>query len=146
MQVCQDPSRALTLGRQAAERQWLIWSEPLRLYIIAAALHAVRCGKDNPCGLFVWLLKHPEQGSPLVNPEEPEAQAILKRTSTASISSASRSPHPRLRRPTSLRMHTWWTPCSGHGHAPARMAMPGQNATRKTPPGPASAGTNPSAG
>jgi len=78
VQVRENLRRALELGRQAQDRGWIRWREPDRLYVVAAALHAVRCGKDNPCGLYRWLLEHPDQGSPMVAPDEPEAYALLK--------------------------------------------------------------------
>jgi len=78
VQVREDVRRALELGRQAQNRGWIRWREPDRLYVVAAALHAGRCGKDNPCGLYRWLLEHPDEGSPMVAPDEPEAHALLK--------------------------------------------------------------------
>jgi hypothetical protein len=78
VQVRENRRRALELGRQAHDRGWIRWREPDRLYVVAAALHAVRCGKDNPCGLYRWLLEHPDEGSPMVTPDEPEAHALLK--------------------------------------------------------------------
>ncbi len=78
LQVRETMRRALELGRQAHARGWIRGREPDRLYVVAAALHAGRCGKDNPCGLYRWLLEHPDEGSPMVAPDEPEAHALLK--------------------------------------------------------------------
>ncbi len=78
VQVREDMRRTLELGRQAHQRGWIRWRMPDRLYVVAAALHAGRCGKDNPCGLYRWLLEHPDEGSPMVAPDEPEAHALLK--------------------------------------------------------------------
>lgn len=52
-----DPERVDCLHRQARERGWIKDSECDRLRVFAAATHALRIGRTNPCGLFVAVLK-----------------------------------------------------------------------------------------
>lgn len=52
-----DVARLLDLSRHATARGWLRGSEAERLQVVAAAVHALRVGEE-PCKLFVWLLRH----------------------------------------------------------------------------------------
>jgi len=53
-----DPQRLDSLHAQAAAAGWVSLAECDRLNVLAAAEHARRSGRDNPPGLFVWLVQH----------------------------------------------------------------------------------------
>lgn len=52
-----DDARLASLLRQAIQRGWLTDGEADRLRGFAAAEHALRVGRRNPAGLFVWMLR-----------------------------------------------------------------------------------------
>jgi hypothetical protein len=52
-----DPARIAVLHAEAVKRSWCSGAEAARLKFFAAAAHAVRCGRKNPPGLFVAVIR-----------------------------------------------------------------------------------------
>jgi hypothetical protein len=73
-----DDGRLLELHRQAVARQLLSPSEADRLRFAAAAEHALALGKQNPCGLFAYLVRG-QRWRYLTQGDEDSAQKRLRR-------------------------------------------------------------------
>ena len=76
-----DDERLASLLRQAIQRGWLTGGEADRLRGLAAAEHALRVGRRNPAGLFVWMLRR--RCWPFISAvDEDRARARLRRLET----------------------------------------------------------------